>query len=103
MISSQAAQALATNHVAQLSKEIGQELSILPEHTRESEHGWIFAYQAADCIRSGQISDALAGNAPFLVTKESGDIVVFGTAYPMEWYLTRYSAQLHVTGSPSVD
>ena|SRR5688500_12807235 len=103
MISFPAAQAVATNHVAQLSKESGQELSILPEHTRESEHGSIFSYQAADYLRSGQISDALAGNAPFLVTKESGNIVVFGTAYPIEWYLTEYSAQLDLTGSPSAD
>lgn len=35
---------------------------------------------------------AIAGNAPFLVEKETGNITVFGTAHMEDYYVKEYEA-----------
>jgi hypothetical protein len=66
------------------------DLVIQDEHTRDEDFGWVFFYQAADYIRSGEFSDQLAGNAPIVVLRETGALHVTGTARPVDDYLEQF-------------
>ena len=48
-------------------------LQILAESTEEYDFGWIFYYNSAKFIETGDFREALAGNAPLIINKESGD------------------------------
>lgn len=52
----------------------------------EFDRGWVFTYDSKRYMESGDLSAALAGNAPIAVFR-SGDVRVLGTAYPLEHYL----------------
>ncbi|QMV65403.1 YrhB domain-containing protein [Pseudomonas berkeleyensis] len=56
----------------------------------EFSEGWYFCYQSKDFLETGELSAQLAGNAPFLIDKQSGEIHVLGTAKPLESYLEDY-------------
>lgn len=75
----------------------GSKLAILDEATRETPYGWVFFYQSARYLQTREVSDALAGNAPVLVTK-GGAVHVLGTAEPTDAYLARFEK----TGTPHV-
>lgn len=59
---------------------------------REVPVGWIFLYGSVRHQRSGALSDALAGNAPLLVDRDTGAVHVTGTARPVEDYVAEYIA-----------
>jgi len=62
--------------------------------TEEGEFagGWFFCFQSAEFLRTGDSSDQLAGNGPFLIDRNTGELVELGTAEPLESYLERYMA-----------
>ena len=70
--------------------EIGHQLCLLAEHTIEFEYGWMFFYQAEEYIRTGDFSEMLVGNAPFIINKYDGSLFVTGTAYSGEVYIEEY-------------
>jgi hypothetical protein len=59
-------------------------------HVAEYDFGWLFYYDSAAFVETGEISHALVGNAPYLVERDTGRILVTGTAYPMDHYLRLY-------------
>jgi len=67
---------------------------VLSEHTIEKEWGWVFFYQSKRYLETDNFSDRLAGNAPYIVNRQTGDCVVTGTAYPTEHYIEEYEAIL---------
>jgi hypothetical protein len=44
-------------------------------------------------LETGEFSAQLAGNAPFIIDKDHGEIHSFGTAYPLDKYLQDYEQQ----------
>ncbi|EOL8956138.1 YrhB domain-containing protein [Cronobacter dublinensis] len=52
--------------------------------------GWFFCFQSREYLQTGDSSALLAGNSPFIVDKDSGEIHVFGTAQPLQEYLQEY-------------
>jgi hypothetical protein len=62
--------------------------------TKEGEFacGWFFFFQSAEFLRTADPSDQLAGNCPFLIDRNTGELVELGTAEPLESYLKRYTA-----------
>lgn len=52
--------------------------------------GWFFCFQSREYLETGDFSAQLAGNAPFIVDKDTGEIYELGTAYPIETYLQDY-------------
>lgn len=73
--------------------------AILEGETLELDFGWVFFYQAKDYIKSGEISKMLGGNAPVLVDKNTNQLFITGTAYPIERYIKAYSE----CGDPHAD
>ncbi len=67
--------------------EHGVECVLLDEHTLEEPFGWVFFYQSAAYLRSGETSDRLAGNSPLVVLRDTGEIRTTGTGYPLDHYL----------------
>jgi hypothetical protein len=52
--------------------------------------GWFFCFQSREYLETGDFSAQLAGNAPFIVDRDTGEIHELGTAYPIEKYLQDY-------------
>jgi hypothetical protein len=69
-------------------------LEILDSETLEKEWGWVFFYDSADHIRTGDDKYAICGNAPFIVNRTSGELVATGTAWPIEKYIEDYETRL---------
>ena len=67
---------------------------ILESETLEREWGWVFFYDSADHIRTGDEKYAIAGNAPLIVNKISGELIVTGTAWPIEKYIEDYETRI---------
>jgi hypothetical protein len=78
------------------SASCGIELAILDHATEEYEFGWVFHYDARKSVETGDVAFAIAGNAPLIYERETGRILVTGTAEPIESYLRRY----RLTGDP---
>jgi len=70
------------------------ELAIIDGETINKEYGWVFFYQTKDYLESGDIVDALVGNAPFIVNKYTGELIETGTANPVEEYIAVYEAEI---------
>ena len=62
---------------------------VITLHGRFSE-GWFFCFQSREYLETGEFSAQLAGNSPFIVDKDTGDVHELGTAYPIEKYLQDY-------------
>jgi len=55
-------------------------------------YGWVFEYQSAATLRTGEIGEALVGNAPILIDKHTGQAIVLGSGLPAEIYVENYVA-----------
>ena len=56
----------------------------------EFDQGWVFSYDSRRYVESGDLSAALAGNAPIAVLRD-GDVRVLGTAFPLDHYIAKLS------------
>ena len=68
------------------------ELAIIDDETIEKEYGWVFFYQTKEYLKTGNIIDALVGNAPYIVNKYTGELIETGTADPIEKYIAEYES-----------
>lgn len=64
------------------------------EQTIEKQWGWVFFYNTAEYLTSGNMDDDLLGNAPYIVNKNTGEIVKTGTAYEIDHYIREYESKL---------
>ncbi|MFN2555886.1 MAG: YrhB domain-containing protein [Nitriliruptorales bacterium] len=51
----------------------GEELLIDESQTRETGHSWIFYYNTRTFLETRELRHALAGNAPVIVDKDTGE------------------------------
>lgn len=58
--------------------------------TIEKPWGWVFFYQSKAFVNSGDFRDMLCGNAPLIVNRSSGEVVLTGTAHDIEHYIKEY-------------
>ena len=63
---------------------------ILESQTIHKSYGSIFCYDSKLFQETGNFQYAIAGNAPFLVEKNTGKIVTFGTANNIDYYIKMY-------------
>lgn len=70
--------------------EPGAEIVIVDASIIEADFGWIFFYQSKQYLETETLKYALAGNAPFIVDRDSGEIVETGTVHPIEYYIKEY-------------
>lgn len=60
--------------------------------TIKKDYGSIFFYTSKQFLETGDFKYAVAGNAPFLIEKKTGNIIEFGTSEPYEYYMSEYEA-----------
>ena len=72
----------------------GTEFVVIDESTIEKPWGWVFFYQNKKFISDGNIAQQIAGNAPFIINKQTGKLTKTGTAYDLKQYLQIYEAML---------
>ncbi|SDR03512.1 Immunity protein 35 [Pseudoxanthomonas sp. CF385] len=72
------------------AKETGDSLVILHEHTLEKPWGWVFFYTSKQFHETGDSLFALAGNAPYIVERETGRLIETGTVRPLDEYIAKY-------------
>lgn len=58
---------------------------------REFDAGWVFFYDSRRHQESGNFLDALAGNAPIFIDRDTGQVSLTGTAQPVEEYIAEYA------------
>ncbi len=68
--------------------------AILDAETIELPWGWVFFYQSKRFIETGDIRDALAGNAPYLVNRLTGEFALTGTSVPVSILIENYERLL---------
>lgn len=56
---------------------------------------WVLYYQSVRYIETGSFLDSVAGNAPILVDRRTGQPHETGTARPTEYYVAEYSGGRH--------
>lgn len=66
------------------------ELIILDGCTIEKPWGWVFFHTSKKWHETHDIRYAIAGNAPFIVEKAKGKLMITGTAFPIEHYIESY-------------
>lgn len=75
-----------------LSKMVDNKIEtvIILEETIKKPYGNIYLYNSKQFILTEDFKYAVGGNAPFLVEKETGRVVTFGTAGRLEDYIMAY-------------
>jgi hypothetical protein len=56
----------------------------------EHDFGWVYFYDGSAHIETGNVSDAVVGNAPLIVDRTDGKLYITGTAHPIEHYLREF-------------
>jgi len=84
------AETIAQARIAELGRGLGIDLVLLGDLTIEFGSGWVFFYDSRKHVEGGSIIDALAGNAPLIVSKRDGRVHVTGTAHPIEHYIHEF-------------
>ena len=69
-------------------------LVILDNETIEKKWGWVFFYNTENYLKTGDFYEALAGNAPCIVNRYTGELFETGTAYDIEEYINEYESKL---------
>lgn len=81
---------IANKYLRFMDAEDGIETILLDEQTIEKPYGSIFYYTSKLYKETGDFQYAIAGNAPFLVEKETGRVVNFGTSMNDAYYMDAY-------------
>lgn len=82
------ARQIAADYIGEgLLSEWGVTPVIVDGLTLQIDIGWVFFYESAEYLETGEFSQRLAGNAPVVVSGFGGHLYVTGTAQPVEKYL----------------
>jgi hypothetical protein len=67
------------------------EIIFIDEATISFEYGWVFFYQSKIFLETQNLDFMLGGNAPILVDKFDGIILITGTGKSIQEYIKIYS------------
>ena len=85
-----AALKIARAKVDELGRTAGDAFDIVTTETKEVKQGWLFFYNSADFVRTGDPMFALAGNGPLLVLR-TGQVATLPTAVPWQEAIVQMS------------
>ncbi|MAX71385.1 MAG: hypothetical protein CMC76_09845 [Flavobacteriaceae bacterium] len=89
MLTEQEMLEIAEKFLKKLESQGSVELMLYEEPIKKT-YGNIYHFNSKKFILTQEMDHALGGNAPFLVEKESGRVVGFGTAVKFEDYVNAY-------------
>ena len=70
------------------------DLVVIGEYTIERDWVWMFFYTSDRYLKTRDMRYALAGNAPYIVNRHTGEVRVMGTAQPIEYSIAEYERRL---------
>jgi hypothetical protein len=70
-------------------------LHLFEEFTIEEDFGWVFFYDTKELVETGDISHAMGGNAPFIVTRKEGTVHYTGTAKDTKFYIEEFKKKYY--------
>src|SRR5688572_2804642 len=56
----------------------------------EYDFGWVYFYDGSIHVETGDVRDAVTGNAPLIVDRTDRKLYITGTARPIEHYLQEF-------------
>lgn len=65
-------------------------LMVLDDETLDRDTCWVFFYGSQKYLETNDIEYAIAGNAPIIIRKSDGKLLVTGTSHPVEYYVNNY-------------
>jgi hypothetical protein len=68
--------------------------ALMHKQTITKPYGWVFFYQTRKWLETGDFRHAMVGNAPIIVDRIDGNVLVTGTALPVDDYLAKYEAAI---------
>jgi hypothetical protein len=71
-------------YLAAASVRSGEPLQLMNPYTIAKPYGWVFFYNSARFVTTGHPLDAVAGNGPLVVMRDTGEIVALGSGRPEE-------------------
>jgi predicted GH43/DUF377 family glycosyl hydrolase len=78
-----AALKLAESKIIEIAAKSNDEFRMVPGSSVETDKGWVFFYNSAEYLKTGDPLAMLAGNGPIYVLK-SGEVHILPTAVPWE-------------------
>ena len=97
MLTKEEARKLVEARLETVPLDSGDRLVVLDEHTIERPFGWVFFYSAERFVQTQDERLAIAGNAPYIVNRHTGELKATGTARSIESYIADYEA-VHARG-----
>ena len=88
------AEKLVLSELVKPNMSDGIECVLLRDKSIKKDWGWVFFYQSAAFIKSGEFRDMIGGNAPIIINKQTGKLIYTGTAYDIEHYMQEYEGTL---------
>ena len=80
---------IADEYLKEMAKDADIPLIYLEEWITKQPYGNIYHYTSKAYYETKDEEHAVAGNAPFLVEKDTGNIITFGTALSEEHYMKK--------------
>ena len=77
----------ALDYLIESIPDFEQEFAILDDATVDEGWAWVFFWNSRRFLETRSREDAVAGNAPVVVMKASGQVLLTGTAHPLDHYL----------------
>ncbi|MBL8516428.1 MAG: hypothetical protein JNM76_05600 [Betaproteobacteria bacterium] len=98
MLTHSEARTLVERRIASITPDLpsGDVLVLVDDATIERPWGWVFFYTSKLWSETQEIQYAIAGNAPILVERATGEVHNLGTALSVENYIAAYER----TGDP---
>ncbi len=93
MLNRETAKLLVTEYINTYKYKPDNSLVVMDEHTITKEYGWVFFYNSRKFLDTGDLNEAVYGNAPIIVDKEDGSLHVTGTAENTEVYIKRFETR----------
>lgn len=73
-----------------------ESITLVLTEPREESFGWIFFYDSKEFLETGDFSKAVAGNAPVIIDRTTGELTETGTAHSIEYYIEQYKANVRL-------
>jgi len=77
------ARRIAVSKLRELQQEVECDLELIDQDTAETMLGWVFFYNSAEFLRTGDALWALAGNSPLFVSRD-GALIELPTHQPWQ-------------------
>ncbi len=94
MLTFQQARKIAEDKVKSMRST--EKLVIADDDTIERPYAWIFCYTSSLFIETGDILNALAGNAPLFISKTDGEVSTYRTGLSMAGMIEQYEEENNI-------